>query len=77
MITTKVEKITPELAREYLKKNTDNYRKLARGTVRNYAEDIKNGRWELNGETIVFAESGVLQDGQHRLAAIIQANKPA
>ena len=77
MIESKVEHITPAIAREYLKKNTNNYRKLSRATMRSYAEDIKNGRWELNGETIVFDENGELKNGQHRLSGIVLANKPA
>lgn len=76
-ITSAVETITPAKAKEYLKKNTNNYRKMSRSTIRSYAEDIKNGRWELNGETIIFGKDGVLKDGQHRLAAIVLAGKPA
>lgn len=76
MIKAEVETITPAKAREYLKKNTNNYRKMSRAAIRNYAEDIKNGRFELNGESIVFGESGILKDGQNRLAAIVMANKP-
>lgn len=76
MIESVVETITPAKAREYLKQNTNNYRRMSRSTVRSYAEDIKNGRWELNGETIVFGKNGILKDGQHRLAAIVLANKP-
>ena len=76
-ITSSVETITPAKAKEYLKKNTNNYRKMSRSTIRSYAEDIKNGRWELNGETIIFGKDGVLKDGQHRLAAIVLAGKPA
>ena len=76
-IESAVETITPAKAREYLKKNTNNYRRMSRSTIRSYAEDIKNGRWELNGETIIFGKDGILKDGQHRLAAIVLAGKPA
>ena len=76
-IESVVETITPAKAREYLKKNTNNYRKMSRSVIRSYADDIKNGRWELNGETIIFGKDGVLKDGQHRLAAIVLAGKPA
>ena len=70
-ITMTVEKITPEIAAEYLKVNIKNYRKLQRQVIKRYAEDMKAGRWELNGEPIVFDENGLLKNGQHRLAAII------
>lgn len=72
----KVEKITPRLAEEYLMSNRENYRKISRATVRRYAEDMKAGRWELNGEAIVFDKNGLLKNGQHRLAAIIMAGIP-
>lgn len=36
---------------------------------------MKAGKWQLNGETIVFDETGKLKDGQHRLAAIVSAKK--
>ena len=77
MIESVVETITPAKAKEYLKKNTNNYRKMSRSVIRSYAEDIKNNRWELNGETIIFAKNGVLLDGQHRLAGIVLAGKSA
>lgn len=77
-ITSKVEHITPEMAVEYLKKNTQNYRgqAMSRAKVRQYAEEIKAGRWELNGEGIMFDENGLLKNGQHRLAAIALAGVP-
>lgn len=75
MIQMKVETITPEKAAEYLKTNTNNYRKLSRSIVARYADDIKHGKWELNGEPICFDEEGTLKDGQHRLAAIVVAKK--
>lgn len=76
MIRTEVETIDAAKAIEYLKKNTGNYRKLSMQKVYQYAEDMKRGLWELNGETIVFDENGTLKDGQHRLAAIAKANIP-
>lgn len=71
----KVEAISPAKATEYLRHNTDNYRKLTRAVYKRYAEDMKNGKWQLNGEAIVFGEDGTLKDGQHRLAAIIESGK--
>lgn len=77
MLNWKVEDITPAIAKEYLKFNTDNYRKMthmSRRVIKRYADDMVNGRWELNGVPICFGKNGVLKDGQHRLAAIIMAN---
>lgn len=70
-----VETITPQKAAEYLKKNRVN-RNIRRHTVDKYAEDMRNGAWELNGESICFSENGELKDGQHRLMAIIKAGVP-
>lgn len=78
MIETVVETITPEKAREYLRANTKNPRgqnvRMAR--VKQYARDMVNGMWELNGEAIVFDDHGVLKNGAHRLAAVVLANRP-
>ena len=75
-ITYKQELITPELASKYLLANTKNFRKINWAVVRVYADDIKNGRWQHNHETIKFYEDGVLADGQHRLHAIVLAETP-
>jgi len=73
---TAVETITPKKAREYLLANKDNYRKLSRHKVNQYAEDMKAGRWQMNGQGIAFGKNQILKDGQHRLAAIVQAGVP-
>jgi hypothetical protein len=75
-MNVKIEVITPEIAKEYLQKNTENYRYLNRNRVISYARDIELGKWEFNGESIKFNKSGILVDGQHRLAAIVKANVP-
>jgi hypothetical protein len=75
-ITSKVENITPELAAHYLKRNVDNYRKISKSKVNLYAQEMKAGKWQTNGEGIVFSESGKLKNGQHRLAAIMVAGVP-
>ena len=72
-ITVEQLTITPEIAREMLTHNTMN-RNIDRRRVEKYARDIKSGRWNLNGSTIVIAEDGTLLDGQNRLLAVIDAN---
>lgn len=67
--------ITPELAHEYLGQNTHN-RALRHRVVSAYAADMANGDWLWNGESIKFAADGQLLDGQHRLAAIVEADVP-
>lgn len=75
MINTNIELITPFSANEYLKNNTQN-RKININHVRELARAITNNDWELNGVPVIFAENGRLIDGQHRLHAIVWANRP-
>lgn len=67
--------VTPEVASVWLDQNTNN-RPLNKKRVTNLANVIARGEWELNGDSIRFSESGVLLDGQHRLAAIVEADSP-
>jgi hypothetical protein len=71
----KPETITPKEATALLKLNKRN-RPLSKGVVNRYVEDMKGGRWKFNGSTILISKSGILLDGQHRLAACIQADVP-
>lgn len=63
--------VSPEIAAQFLKHNTKN-RPLNKRSVEVYAKEMREGRFNVNGETIKFAESGRLLDGQHRLHAIIK-----
>lgn len=63
--------VTPDMAERWLESNTRN-RKLNERTVKTYARDMGSGAWLLTGEGIKFSTEGVLLDGQHRLAAIVQ-----
>lgn len=71
-----IETITPEVATKYLKLNVKN-RTVRRLVVDKYARDIKEGAWQLNGDTVRFQKNGDLIDGQHRLHGIIKAGKAA
>lgn len=73
-VTCGVEFITPDDAKKYLEFNGSN-RTLSTSKVKQYARDMANGNWVLNGESVCFFENGVLKDGQHRLKAIIQSGK--
>lgn len=70
-----VEEITPEIAEQWLQKNTHNRNKSDR-LVDLYAEAMRNDEWTLNGEPIIFDKTDRLQSGQHRLWAVIQADVP-
>lgn len=76
MVEFKKVLITPSYAKELLEANISN-RRVKHPVVAQYAKDILEGRWkEDTGETIKIFESGAIGDGQHRLLAIIKANKP-
>jgi hypothetical protein len=72
-IETKCVLMSPDVARMCLDYNENN-RRLNMMSIRKFADDMRNGRWQQNGETIKFDREGRLIDGQHRLHAIILAN---
>ena len=69
---TRIVEVTPEMASNWMERNTMN-RRLDRNRVKELAAMMTAGKFYLNGDTIRFAEDGTLIDGQHRLAAVIQA----
>src|SRR3569833_3925639 len=74
---TTVATITPREAKEWLEtKNIHNNRPQSEQTIRKYAQEMKAGRWKLNGESIIFGSTRRLLNGQHRLKACILANVP-
>jgi hypothetical protein len=70
-----VQTITPARATEWLEANTSN-RPLSRAVVRSFAEAMRRGEWQVTHQGIAFDIHGVLVDGQHRLAAIVEADRP-
>lgn len=67
-VSTTTETITPKMAESWLEKNKDN-RPIRDHHVQLLAKEMREGRWHLNGEAIVFDWNGALVDGQHRLWA--------
>lgn len=66
--------VTPAMAEKWLAEhNKNNYRSLRKLTVERYARDMAVGRWEENGEPVIFNGRGDLLDGQHRLAAVVES----
>jgi len=57
-----------------LEANTSN-RSLSKATVQAYAEAMRRGEWQVTHQGIAFDNEGVLRDGQHRLAAIVEADQ--
>jgi hypothetical protein len=74
-VRSRVQKISPDKAVEMLAANTAN-RPLARSTVQAFAEAMRRGDWLVTHQGIAFDTTGALVDGQHRLAAVIEAQLP-
>jgi hypothetical protein len=74
-VRSRVQTITPARAAEWLTSNTTN-RPLSRPVVRSFAEAMRRGEWLVTHQGIAFDVNGVLVDGQHRLAAVIEADQP-
>ena len=72
---SRVQTISPSRAAEMLDANTTN-RPLSRAVVRSFADAMRRGDWVVTHQGIAFDVNGVLVDGQHRLAAIIEADMP-
>jgi hypothetical protein len=65
--------VTPGLASIILAKN-DHNRNIRPAKLAQFAADMRKGRWAFNGEPIILAKTGELNDGQHRLSALVDAN---
>ncbi len=73
---TTTEIITPAMAAKWVHPsvNRDN-RPLRDSQVKYLAKQILDGKWQLTHQGVAFADDGRLVDGQHRLNAIIMANR--
>jgi hypothetical protein len=67
--------ISPTEAALWLDTKNSNNRPVSQSTVDRYIQEIKSGRWKTNGQPVIFSKSGWLMNGQHRLKAIVAANK--
>ena len=72
---TRTQKMTPAKATQLLEANTAN-RPLSRATVRLFADAMRRGEWKITHQGIAIDTNGILVDGQHRLAAIVEADIP-
>ena len=67
--------ITPTMAENWLDNANVSNRKISDAHVARLARDMKEGRWGVTHEAIAFDPNGILLDGQHRLWAIIEADR--
>jgi len=72
-LRSKLQTVTPKKAAEWLEANTAN-RPISTSVVRGFAEAMRRGEWVVTHQGIAFDVNGVLIDGQHRLAAIVEAD---
>jgi hypothetical protein len=75
-ISSRVETITPARAVLLLENNMPGNRRVSLGKVREYAMDMREGKFRLNGEPIIISRDSILLDGQHRLQACVDAGAP-
>lgn len=73
-VFTEAIELTPVIAETLLAVNPDN-RALKPGKLVQMAADVQEGRWEFNGETLKVSVEGLLNDGQHRCHAVIEAGQ--
>ncbi len=74
-IFSEVTILTPGLAEVLLARNVSN-RGLRKAKLEQFSRDMAAGHWTLNGEALIVANDGSLNDGQHRCHAVIDANTP-
>jgi hypothetical protein len=67
--------ITPEMASALLEHNKMN-RPMRDPHVKRIAAQIADGKWRYNGDTIKLSDREDVLDGQHRLWAVIESNRP-
>lgn len=74
-VFAEVIKLTPALAKEFLDHNADN-RPIRKSKLKQVVDEIAEGRYTLNGETVIFADTGQMNDGQHRCQAVVETMRP-
>jgi hypothetical protein len=63
--------VTPEMASDWLStRRWPNQRSRSNSIVSKYMKDMKEGRWKLTRQGLIFDTAGYNIDGQHRLWAI-------
>jgi hypothetical protein len=69
-------KIKPKQAKDILDFHNTRNRPFVQKTIDVVKHALKTNIWEVNGETIIFARTGVLLDGQNRLYACAELGIP-
>jgi hypothetical protein len=67
--------ISLPMARALLRRNSTNRAIVATG-VKQWSAALRKGDWQVNGEPIIVSDTGELNDGQHRLTAVVLTGIP-
>ena len=67
-------KVDADLARHILEAYNSGNRRLSASRVARLAAQMSSGEFENTGEPLILSREGVLNDGQHRLQAIVDAD---
>lgn len=73
--TSRLVRVTPEIATEYLSRSDLN-RTLSRDRAIQLAQAFLRGEHRLTGDAIVFSKRRLMTNGQHRCLAVIIAGSP-
>jgi hypothetical protein len=66
-----IELVTPAKAKDWLENHNHGNRPLKKSVALKYAEIMKAGKWVTSPDGIIFASTGRLLQGQHRLMAVV------
>jgi len=75
LYTAEWEIVTPEIAAERLANQNVVNRKLRFWHVQELEDDMNDGFWMVNGDTVVHDTNDQIADGQHRYAAIVESGQ--
>lgn len=68
--------VSPQMAEDMLARNLDNRPLRMKGSARSveaYSAAMSRGEWLMNGEAVIVSREGYLNDGQHRLHAVVHS----
>jgi hypothetical protein len=75
-LASEIIEITPERAEWLLLNSNAGNRPLRDYTINEYARAMTDGRWRLHSQGISIARDGRLNNGQHRMSAVVKAGVP-
>lgn len=75
-IVIEIKMVTPEYAKNILDNHNNANRHINKAHVKALLNNMVQGTWRFNGDSIRFDNEGMLIDGQHRLSALVEYGKP-